>query len=61
MIRAAPLAAPPLLRACTTTPTPERIRTQSEAECTRRGLCRLLPPKTRTRPECLAPGQIPTR
>lgn len=50
-----------LLAACATDPTPEQIRAQCEADRTRRGISRLLPPETRTRPECLAAGQVPPR
>ncbi|MDO9707362.1 hypothetical protein [Paracraurococcus lichenis] len=61
MTRALLLAVLALLAACATDPTPEQIRAQCEAERTRRGISRLLPPEGRTRPECLAPGQSPSR
>ena len=49
-------AAPTLLAACATDPTPAQIRAQCEADRTRRGIGRLLPPEARTRPECLPAG-----
>jgi hypothetical protein len=55
------LAALALLSACATTPTSEQIRAQCEADRTRRGISRLLPPETRMRPECLAPSQSTPR
>ncbi len=61
MTRALLLAALALASACATDPTPEQVRAQCEAERTRRGISRLLPPETRTRPECLAPGQSSPR
>ena len=52
-------AALPLLAACGTDPTPEQLRAQCEAERTRRGIDRLLPPEARVRPECLPPSASP--
>jgi hypothetical protein len=48
--------AAPLLAACATQPTPEQMRAVCEAERTRRGIGRLLPPEARVRPECLPAG-----
>jgi hypothetical protein len=50
------VAAPLLLAACATEPTPEQMRAVCEAERTRRGIGRLLPPEARVRPECLPAG-----
>lgn len=52
-------AALPLPAACATEATPEQIRAQCEAERTRRGIGRLLPPEARVRPECLPPSSSP--
>ena len=52
MMRPALLAALALLTACATTATPEQRRAQCEAERTRRGISRLLPPETRQSPDC---------
>ncbi|WP_165982527.1 hypothetical protein [Dankookia rubra] len=41
-----------MLSACATTATPEQRRAQCEAERTRRGISRLLPPETRQSPDC---------
>ena len=53
------LAAPPLLAACATEATPEQVRAVCEAERTRRGIGRLLPPEAWARPECLPPTLSP--
>ena len=47
------------LAGCAVNPTPEQRRAQCEAERTRRGIRRLLPPETRDRPECLPPTAAP--
>jgi hypothetical protein len=47
------------LAGCAVDPTPEQIRAQCEAERTRRGIRRLLPPETRDRPECQPPSAAP--
>ena len=47
------------LGGCAVNPTPEQIRAQCEAERTRRGIRRLLPPETRDRPECQPPSAAP--
>ena len=49
----------PFLAACATEPTPEQLRAVCEAERTRRGIGRLLPPEARVRPECLPPAATP--
>ena len=55
MRRAALLLLLALPASCATDPTPEQRRAQCEADRTRRGIGRLLPPETRLRPECLPP------
>jgi hypothetical protein len=52
MTRPVILAALALLTACATTPTPEQRRARCEAERTRHGISRLLPPETRQSPDC---------
>jgi hypothetical protein len=52
MSRPVILAALALLSACAATPTPEQRRAQCEADRTRRGISRLLPPETRQSPDC---------
>jgi hypothetical protein len=41
-----------LLSACARTATPEQVRARCEAERTRRGISRLLPPESRQSPDC---------
>ena len=49
-----------LLAACgTAPPSPEQRRAQCEADRTRRGIGRLLPPEARQRPDCLPPADPP--
>ncbi|RAI58418.1 hypothetical protein [Roseicella frigidaeris] len=51
-----------LLAACTAAPpTPEQRRAQCEADRTRRGIGRLLPPEARQRPDCLPPADPTAR
>ena len=54
MTRAWLLAALALFAACAVTPTPEQRRAQCEAERTRRGIARLLPPEARQSADCAA-------
>ena len=55
MTRPLMLAALALLSACATTATSEQRRAQCEAERTRRGISRLLPPESRQSPDCATP------